>query len=397
MALPETPERDQQELTFYIDLGKSLTATKGWASPEAESTYTRAWALCQRTGDMSSWIVPLLWGQSHVYVVRADFIKHHEVGARFFSLADQRSDATLLMMAHWITGMNLFHTGDYGSGWQHLEQAHTLYDPQKRPTHVTLGVDFGVFTLSYMSHALWGIGYPEQAVQHSREALALAQDVHHPFSMALAQAYAAMLHQFRQEPQTASKHADMALTLCTEHSIAYYLAWATIIHGWALAEQGRRVEGIAQMQQGLSALQATGARLRLPYYCALLAEMYGHSEQVEKGLPLIAEAFADMQQTGEHYWEAELYRLKGDLLLANAMTDDTTAEASLHQALEVAHRQQAKSLELRAATSLARLWQFQGKRQAAHDLLAPVYDWFTEGFETADLQDAKALLTELET
>jgi predicted ATPase len=395
MALPETDERDQQELAFYIDLGKSITTTKGWAAPEAESTYARAWELCQQTGDMS-WLVPVLWGQSHVYVVRADFAKHRGVGARFFSLADQRPDITLRMMAHWLTGMNLFHTGECLTGLQHLEQAHTLYDPQQHPTHVTLGVDFGVFALAYMSHVLWGLGYPNQAMRRSGEALALAQDVRHPFSIALAQAYAAMLHQFRREPSIASEHADMALALCSEHSIAYYLAWAIIIQGKALVEQGWREDGIAQIQQGLTDFQATGGRLRLPYYLALLAEASGRSGQVEKGLRLLNEALSEMQQTGEHCWEAELYRLQGDLLLAHSTTHHTTAEACLHQALEVSRRQQTKSLELRAATSLARLWQSQGKDKEAHALLAPVYNWFTEGFETADLQDAKTLLTALQ-
>ena len=394
MALPESRERDQQELTLCIDLGKSLTTTKGWAGPEAEAAYVRAWELCQRTGNTSQ-LVSVLWGYSQVSIVRADFIKHREVGERSFSLANQRSDATLLMVSHWLTGTDLFHLGDYVTSWRHLEQAHTLYDPQQRPTHVTLGVDFRVFTLSYMSHTLWGLGYPEQAVQRSCEALALARDVHHPFSLALTQAYAAMLHQFRQEPHTASKHADMALALCTEHSIAYYLAWATIIQGWALAAQHQREEGLTQMQQGLTAFQAAGGRLRLPYYLALLAEAYGHSGQVEKGLHLLEKAFADMQQTGEHFWEAEQHRLQAELLLAHSTADQTTAAAYLHQALEVARRQQAKSLELRAATSLARLWQSQGKRSEAYDLLAPVYGWFTEGFDTADLKDAAVLLDEL--
>jgi predicted ATPase len=377
-----------------IDLGKSLTTTQGWAGPAAEAAYVRAWDLCQRTGNTSQ-LVSVLWGYSQVYIVRADLIKHREVGARSFALAHQRSDATLLMVSHWLTGTNLFHSGEYVTSWRHLEQAHTLYDLQQRPTHVTLGVDLRVFTLSYMSHALWGLGYPEQAVQRSGEALALARDVQHPFSLALTQAYAAMLHQFRQEPQTASKHADMALALCTEHSIAYYLAWATIIQGWALAEQHRREEGLTQMQQGLTAFQATGGRLRLPYYLALLAEAYGHSGQVEKGLHLLDKACADMQQTGEHFWEAEQHRLQAELLLAYSTADQTTAAAYLHQALETARRQQAKSLELRAATSLARLWQSQGKRSEAYDLLAPVYGWFTEGFDTADLKDAAVVLDEL--
>jgi predicted ATPase len=187
------------------------------------------------------------------------------------------------------------------------------------------------------------------------------------------------------------------LAVCNEQGFAYYRAWATIIQGWVLAEQGQRQEGVAQMHQGLMTLQATGGGLRLPYYLALLAEAYGRMGKVEKGLGLLAEAFATMQQTEERRWEAILHGLQGDLLLASATTDHTAAEASLRQALEVARRQQAKSFELRAATSLARLWHSQGKDKEAYDLLAPVYNWFTEGFETADLQDAKALLTALET
>jgi TOMM system kinase/cyclase fusion protein len=396
MTLPETRERDQQELTLCLHLGRSLTATKGWAAPETESAYVRAEELCQQMGDTSR-LVSVLWGLSHMYIVRADLTKSREVAARFLLLANQRPDAILLMAAHWLTGQNLVHVGEHVTGLQHLEQAHARYDPRQHPTHVTLfGVDVGVFTLSYMSHVLWDLGYPEQAVQRSREALTLAQEMHHPFSIALAHAYAAMLHQFRQEPHAANEHAEMALTLCTEYGFAYYLAWAMIMQGWVLAKQGQQ-EGIAQMHQGLTTLQATGGGLRLPYYLTLLAEAYGHREEAEKGLSLLAEAFAGMQKTEEHRWEAELHWLKGDLLLAHSTADPTPAEACLHQALEVARRQHAKSLELRAATSLARLWQSQGKGKEASDLLAPIYHWFTEGFDTADLQDAKILLTELET
>ena len=165
----------------------------------------------------------------------------------------------------------------------HLEQAYARYDPQHHHTYVTqFGVDVGVFALSYISHALWGLGYPDQAVQRSREALALAQEVHHPFSIALAQDYAAMLQQFRREQYTANTHAEMALTVCTEQGFAYYLAWATIMQGWVVAETGWREEGIAQMHQGLTTLQATGGGLRIPYYLALLAEPYGnHGEPGE--------------------------------------------------------------------------------------------------------------------
>jgi predicted ATPase/class 3 adenylate cyclase len=394
-TLPETRARDQQELPLRIDLGKSLIATKGWASPETEAAYTRAWEICQQTRD-TSWPFAVLWGLSNVYVVRADLTKHREVGAQFLSLAEQQSDAILLLVAHYLTGQNLLHVGEYVTGLAHFNQACALYDPQHHHTYVTLfGVDVGVFALSYISHALWGLGYPEQAVQRSREALALAQKVEHPFSIALAQAYAAMLQQFRREPSTATKHAEIALTVCTEQGFAYYLAWATIIQGWALAETGRREAGIAQMHQGLTTLQATGGGLRIPYYLTLLAEADGEVGQAEEGLHLLVGAASHLDKTQDRWVEAELYRLRGDLLLAVSPDNHLAAEACFHQALDIARHQQATSLELRAAISLARLWQSQGKRQEAYDLLALVYGWFTEGFDTADLQEAKTLLQEL--
>lgn len=397
-TLPETRERDQQEITLRIDLGKSLSATKGWASPEAEVAYTRAWELCQQTRD-TSWVFAVLWGLSQVYMVRADLTKHREVGAQFLSLAEQRADAILLAVAHWLTGVNLFHVGEFATGLAHLEQAYARYDPQHHHTYVTqFSVDVGVFALSYISHALWGLGYPDQAVQRSREALALAQEVHHPFSIALAQDYAAMLQQFRREQHTANTHAEMALTVCTEQGFAYYLAWATIIQGWVVAETGRREEGRAQMHQGLTTLQATGGGLRIPYYLALLAEAYGNHGEPGEGLHVLADAFDHVQHTGECWWEAEFHRRKGELLLQGAgrrRQAAETPEACFHRALEVARRQQAKALELRAAMSLSRLWQQQGKHDAARQMLAEVYGWFSEGFDTVDLQEAKALLEQL--
>jgi TOMM system kinase/cyclase fusion protein len=397
-TLPETRARDQQELTLHIDLGKSLIVTKGWASPEAEVAYTRAWELCQQTRD-TSWVFAVLWGLSQVYAVRADLRKHREVGTQFLSLTQQRADAILLAVAHWLTGANLFHVGEFATALVHLEQAYARYDAQHHHTYVTqFGVDVGVFALSYISHALWGLGYPDQAVQRSREALALAQEVHHPFSIALAQDYAAMLQQLRREPSTANKHAEIALTVCTEQGIAYYLAWATIIQGWVVAETGRREEGIAQMHQGLTTLQVTGGGLRTSYYLALLAEAYGNHSEPGEGLHVLADAFDHVQHTGECWWEAELHRRQGELLLQGAGSRRPAAEtpeACFHRALEVARRQQAKALELRAAMSLSRLWQQQGQHAAARQILAEVYGWFSEGFDTVDLQEAHALLEQL--
>jgi predicted ATPase len=242
----------------------------------------------------------------------------------------------------------------------------------------------------------------------SHAALARARELEHPFSLALALNYAAILHQFRREPRATHERTEVATMLCREQGFAYYLTWGPILQGWVLAEQGQDDEGMALMRQGVVSLQATGAQLRVPYYLALQAEACGKTGQIAAGLGLLAEALARARQKGEHWWEAEVYRLQGELLLRShgrgleprvstlnprPRSPDAAAEVCFRQALLVAHQQQAKSLELRAAMSLCRLWQQEGKWDEARELLAPIYGWFTEGFDTADLQEAKALLT----
>jgi predicted ATPase len=250
---------------------------------------------------------------------------------------------------------------------------------------------------------LWWLGYPDQALQRSHEALTLAREPAHPPSLASALFFATWVHQFRREWQLTQEQAEAAIALGTEQGFALFRAGGTIMQGWALAQryaepvagQGQVEEGMAQMQQGLAAWRATGAEVLRPYGLALLAETYAKVGQREAGLTLLAEALAVAHDTGERRWEAELYRLKGELLLACAAEHQAEAETCFHRALDVARRQEAKSLELRAAMSLARLWQQQGKRAEAHALLAPIYDWFTEGLDTADLQEANMLLGEL--
>ena len=202
-------------------------------------------------------------------------------------------------------------------------------------------------------------------------------------------------HGNRREAHLAYERAEAAIAICTEQKFAYYLGWAMIIKGWALATQGGCEEGIATIHQGLDTLRATGAKRSLPYYLALLADIYEQNGQTEEGLRVLAEAFAEAQNIGEPWWEAELHRLKGALLMAPSMNNFTEAEVCFRQALDIARRQQSKSLELRTATSLSRLWRQQEKQEEAHRLLAEVYGWFTEGFDTADLQEAKGLLNEL--
>ena len=229
----------------------------------------------------------------------------------------------------------------------------------------------------------------------SRRAIALAQELSHPYSLALAFAYAAMLHQFRREPGAVGKRAAAAMALCVEHKFAYYMAWATILQGWVLSESADREDGITQMQQGLEALQATGASVRKPYYLTLLAEAYGQSGRAKDGLVLLHEALMAARETGEVWREAELHRLQGELLLRLAVPDPSQAASCFHQALTIAQRQDAKALELRAAMSMSRLWQQQDKHDAARTVLADVSHWFTEGLDTPDLQEARTLLAEL--
>jgi predicted ATPase len=236
------------------------------------------------------------------------------------------------------------------------------------------------------------LGYPDQALQRSRETIILPQELSHPFSLAYALDFAARIHQLRREAQLTQEQAQALIVLSREQGFTQRLATGTIMWGWALTAQGQGEEGIAQMRQGLAAFRATGAELAQPYYLALLGEAYGELGQASEGLKVLAKALATVQKTGEQFCEAELHRLKGKLLLACSAEHHAAAEACFQQALDVARRQQAKSWELRAAISLCRLWQQQGTRAEARELLAPIYGWFTEGFDTADLQEAKALL-----
>jgi predicted ATPase len=225
--------------------------------------------------------------------------------------------------------------------------------------------------------------------------MTLARALSHPQSWASAAAHVAMFHSLRREWQAAHELAEAGMALSREQGFPLWLAWGTIQWGWALVEQGQVEEGITQMRQGLAAWRATGTELIRPYFLGLLAEAYRKGGQAAEGLGALDEALALVQQHQETFCEAELYRLKGEVLRSLAAGHAAEAEACFHQALDTARRQSARSWELRAATSLARLWQQQGKRAEACALLAPIYHWFTEGFDTADLQEAKALLEEL--
>jgi predicted ATPase len=294
----------------------------------------------------------------------------------------------------------LFFMGEFALAREHLEQSILLYDPEQHRSHaLRYGRDPGVVGAGYLGWALWFLGYPEQAVHRTREALALAREISHPPSIAIALNCLAFLHQHRRDATPTRQWAEEMISLATEQGLPLWLALETMLHGWALAEQGQTDEGIAEIQKGLAGYRAIGSELNIPYFLGLLAEINGKAERAEEGLALVAEALAMVEKNRECVWEAELYRLKGKLTLQAGGRDLSykaeEAENCFHQALAVAGRQQARSWELRAAISLADLWRRQGKNEDARQRLHEIYDWFTEGFDTRDLHEAKALLQEL--
>jgi class 3 adenylate cyclase/predicted ATPase len=394
-TLPETPERTQQALTLYTALGAALVMAKGQGAPEVEQAYTQAHALCQQVGETPE-LVPVLFGLNRFYVGRLQLHTAREIGETLLRLAQRAEDPTFAVIAHYALGTTWCYLGALPAARLHLEEAIARDTPdQRRALVFRIGRDLGINCRIHAALLLWLLGYPEQALARLHEALALAHELPHPYSLAHAQCWAAYVYQFRGDVPAVQAHAEAAVALSIEQGFPFWAAAGTILRGWALAMQGQGEEGLSQIRQGIAAYRATEAALLVAYYCTLLADVSAHLGHPEDGLQALAEAHTLMDQQEERYWEAEVCRLRGVLLLKNSMTPPAEAETWLQRALDVARRQEAKSLELRAAMSLSRLWQQQGKRAEAQALLTPIYAWFSEGFDTADLQEAKALLDTL--
>jgi predicted ATPase len=394
-TLTETPTRWQQELDLQVALGLSLRATKGHAAPEVERSYDRAKELCQQVGNTSQ-LFPVFRGLIVYAQNRGNLQKAHDLGEQLLHLAESHPTPEHHMLAHYQVGQNLFHGGKPTIAYTHHIQVVSMYSPQKhRDLVVRYGNDLGVGAHGFLSLELWQMGYPNQATQHINEAHRLAQHLSHPYSQTFALVYASFLSQYHRDVSAVHEQAETTIALATEQGFTLSLTLGTVLHGWALAIQGQVEKGIAKMRQGIAAVLDTGSYLFQHYFLGLLAEAYGGVQCPKEGLSVLVEALVLINTTGLRFYEAELHRLKGQLLLQQSSDNVAEAEICFHQAITVAQRQQAKSWELRAATSLAKLWQSQGKRQEAYNLLAPVYNWFTEGFDTADLIDAKALLDEL--
>ncbi len=401
-TLPDTLERAGQELRLQINLGVSLMATKGYASPEAKQAYDRACALCQQ-GSQTPQLVPVLRGLAAFSYVRAELQTARTLGEQALSLARQQQNEDLLLEAYQEMGGTLFNLGEFAAALTHLEQGFVRYDRQKHRSHTALyGQDPGVSCLSRLATTLWFLGYPDQALIKNQEALDLAYELSHPHSLAYALNFAAGLHQLCGQGQMCQERAEAAIKLAAEHGFPIWAAMGAVFRGWALAAQGQTEKGIAEMHEGLAFWRAVGAEISVPYFLAFLAEAYAKGGQTGKGLSLVAEAQALVHKTQDCWWEAELYRLNGELLKQQTKEEgrkvnvDEEAAECFYRARTLARRQRATILELRAALSLGQLWLRQGQYAEARQLLAETYSWFTEGFHTADLQKAKAFLAELD-
>jgi predicted ATPase len=394
--LPDSPERIQRELLLQMAVGPALIAIKGRAAPEVERAYTRARELCELLGDPPE-LFPALLGLWYVLLLRAELRTAYELAEQLLRRAQSAHNPALLLYARYALGVTSFRMGELLPAREHLETAISLYDPERhRPLIFRyLGVDAGVYCLSYAAWTLWHLGYPDQALSRGNGALALAQGLSLPLSLAFAEFFFGELCQSRGEVSAAQETAESLIALCAEHEFPDWLAMATSLRGWAMAEQGHNEEGIAQIYEGLAAYRALGAELYRPYSLTLLAEACMEMGRLDDGLNALTEALAAADEHENRIHEPEIHRLKGELRLKQDDSNTAEAQSCFERAIEIARKQSAKSLELRATTSLARLLGKQGKRDEARAMLAEIYGWFTEGFDTADLIDAKALLEEL--
>jgi predicted ATPase len=389
--LPDTEERAQQELCLQLTIGVPLIVTGGYASADVGTAYTRARELSQRVGATAD-ISEVLWGLWVFYTVRAELKTAHEIAEEFLRLAEQLPYPGLAMRGHEAMEVTFVQMGRFAESVEHYEKALLLYDPQQHRDDVfQYSQNPGVALRSHAAWALWYLGQPDRALNLNKEALALVRELSEPHGLAHTLYFGAILHQLRGENQLAQQHAEAAIEVSTEHGLSIYEAFGIIARGSALVEQGSTEEGIEQIRHGLAVHEATGARLARPYFLALLADALRSVGKIDESLRAIDDALSLSHERGEERYLAELYRLKGEMLL---MRGDENAADCFNEAIAVAQRQKAKSLELRAAMSLARLY---NGRSPASERLAVIYNSFTEGFATKDLQDAKTLLDELST
>jgi DNA-binding winged helix-turn-helix (wHTH) protein/tetratricopeptide (TPR) repeat protein len=405
--MPDTAERIHQELNLRIALGSALMVTQGFGAIEVKQTFTRAHELCQQGGDFTR-LFSVLLGLWKCCGIRSEFRTARELANQLLRLAQTHQDPLLLSEAHFVIGATLMHHGNLSHALEHLEKGITSRNLQKQPMPLPLyGKDLVVKCLCFAALVKWYLGFADQAVNKINEALALARETHHPESNVCANLFAAQVHQFRREGKKALELAEVALNQARQHRVEQWVACGTGIYGWALSREGRKDEGIECLRQSLARYKANGSKHLQAMVLTMLAEELGRAGNVEEGLIAVEQALKAAGGSGVTNHEGEIYRLKGDLLLQKSCLRSKRhtpgklqllheAEACFERAIEISRQRQIKFFELCAAMSLARLWQKQNRQAEARQLLKEIYDWFTEGHNTSDLQKAHALLQQMQ-
>lgn len=392
--LPSTPERLRQELALQLSLGISTAAMRGMSAHDGRAVYVRAQELALQLGDDQKHLAALA-GLIDGVITSGQVRVGYELVKQGVTLAQQIGEPTGLIEAYGRLGVVEALRGQWRASRGHFEQilSHTEYrwDSSSRQLW---GQHQLLIVRRHLAIVLWHMGYPNQSEEQMNETLALARTLDHMYSETGVLCWSAWLHSLRREPSHAQVQAERAIILARQFTLPYWLAHCLVVEGWALAHQGQVEAGVARMNEGFAARLAMDAHLYKPNFLMMQAEIYGQTNRSEQGLRLLSQASVHVEASGERSSEAELHRLKGELLRMQG-AGEQEVEAWFLQALSVARQQEAKSLELRAAMSLSRLWQQQGKRQQAHDLLDEVYSWFSEGFDTLDLKEARSLLESL--
>ncbi len=369
-------------------LGAPLIAARGYTAPELERAFNRAYEICQQIGETPR-LFQVLWGLGRFYLVRPQLDAAVKVGQRLLAQARRTRDPDLLLEAHNSLGAARFHRGELRLAREHLERGLALYDPERHRAHaLQYGQDPGVVCLVRGAWTLWCLGYPQQALERSQQGIALAERGAHPFSLAFALTFGAMVHLFRREPEQAQATAETGIVVSVTYGYPLFHGMSAYIQGWAMAEQGRLDDGIAQMRQGLTTHRATGAESGVPYFLAQLAALYARTGQIDEAVALDGEALALLAQTGENWFEASVRLLHGETLLSCG-APATEAATSFRRALEAARRRHARSFELQTLLALSR---YSLATDEEVEALATMVSTFAEGQDTPDFTEARRLL-----
>jgi predicted ATPase len=396
-GLPETRERNQLELDIHVTLTAALMASRGYANPETVAALERANRLMTETGAVGTPLHFLvLYGLWVSTLNTGTVLAALEHATNFLSIAESQPASGPLLIGHRTLAHSLMYSGDHRAALAHFETAVSLYRPEEhRDSALHYGQDIGVSAFVMLSWAFWHRGYPDQSARAADRAVAYSRELGHAHTLSNAFWFAGMAAVFARDVATVHAYGNDCVAIASEHGFALWAAAGRILQGWADAQRGEATTGIARIRDGMAASEATGTRLSKPLFLTLLAEALALAGKIEEALAALDDALANAAASGVRGWDAEIHRLRGELTARLPYPDPAKAEDSFRTALAIAREQGTRGYELRAATSLARLRDDQGRRGEARDLLAPLYGSFTEGFDTTDLKDAKALLDQL--